>query len=243
MRLYGLIGKPLSHSFSKRFFTQKFEELHLDCQYENFELDSIEEVEALVAKHDYILGLNVTIPYKESIIPLLHYQSAAVRSIGACNCIKIVDGNLWGYNTDVIGFKISLEKKLKPQHKSALILGTGGAAKAVAFALSLLGISYQFVSRQINERTLNYSSINASLILQNLLIINTTPLGMYPDVNKAPDIPYQFLTPDHFLFDLTYNPDKTLFLLQGEKMGSAISNGYEMLVIQAEESWKIWTCD
>jgi shikimate dehydrogenase len=240
MRLYGLIGKPLTHSFSKAFFTDKFERENIpDCSYENFELDDISKLADLLGNND-LRGLNVTIPYKEKVIPFLHDKNEVVEETGACNCIRIENGVLKGYNTDVTGFQRSLEPKLKSHHKSALILGTGGAAKAIQYSLEKLGISYTLVSRRQTEGGLGYEDVDEEVLKEHLLIINTTPLGMYPNVDNDPSIPYEYLTPSHLLFDLIYNPAKTKFLKKGEEMGADILNGQDMLVIQAEESWRIW---
>ncbi|MBE7169726.1 MAG: shikimate dehydrogenase [Williamsia sp.] len=243
MRVFGLIGFPLSHSFSKKYFGEKFlREQIPDCRYEAFELSSIDQVSDLIKNEPPLQGFNITIPYKQEIIPFLHKASKVVKQIGACNCVKIVDQQLIGYNTDVEGFKQSLQKKLLPVHKQALVLGTGGAAKAVAYVLEEAGISYQYVSRNKAQRTgyLHYDQVDDEVLRTHLLIINTTPTGMYPRIDEAPALNYEALTPQHFLFDLTYNPEKTLFLQKGESRGAAIQNGYDMLVIQAEESWKIW---
>ncbi len=243
MKKFGLIGFPLSHSFSQKFFTEKFakENIH-DCVYENFPLQSINEISLLIKSETHLRGLNVTIPYKEKIIPFLDYKNEVVEKTGACNCIHIINGKLHGYNTDVIGFEKSLLEKLKPHHKSALILGTGGAAKAVEFVMNDLNIDYQFVSRKSSSlhNQISYEDVDESVMQSHTLIINTSPVGMFPKVDECPDLPYQFLTPKHYLFDLVYNPAKTLFLQKGEKHGAAIMNGHEMLIIQAEESWKIW---
>lgn len=241
MRLFGLIGYPLSHSFSKKYFTEKFEREKLeDCRYENFPISAIGELENILQQNSELKGLNVTIPYKESVTAFLNDATDIVKKTGACNCIKMTGNKLIGFNTDIAGFKNSLIKELKPHHNTALILGTGGAAKAVGYVLKTLNISYKFVSRRASDTNLSYEKLNADIISRHTLIINTTPLGMLPDVNKAPFIPYEYLTPEHFLFDLIYNPPKTLFLKKGEECGAAIQNGLKMLEIQAEESWKIW---
>lgn len=241
MKLYGLIGKPLTHSFSKTFFTKKIaaEDIQ-NCRYENFELQAIEQLSVLLEGNKELCGLNVTIPYKEKVIPYLNFKNEIVAETGACNCIKIRNNQLFGYNTDVTGFKQALQPFLKPHYTKALILGTGGAAKAVAYSLQSMGIDYLFVSRRKVENGLTYDALNEDTVVKHTLIINTTPLGMYPDVNTFPSIPYQFITAQHLLFDLTYNPGKTIFLQKGEKKGASIANGYTMLVLQAEESWKIW---
>jgi shikimate dehydrogenase len=241
MKLYGLLGKTLKHSFSKAYFAEKFAALNItDCQYENFELASINELPLLLANNPSIKGLNVTIPYKEDIIPFLHEKNEVVKKINACNCINIVDGKLIGYNTDVFGFEQSLQPFLKPYHTKALILGTGGAAKAVQYTLKKLDISFQIVSRSKNDFTIIYDELDRSILQGHTLIINTSPLGMYPKMDEAPPIPYEFLTSRHLLFDLIYNPEKTLFLKKGEERGAQIANGKEMLLLQAEESWRIW---
>jgi shikimate dehydrogenase len=240
MKLYGLLGKTLKHSFSKAYFAEKFARLNIaDCRYENFELASINELPALL-DNPFIRGLNVTIPYKEDVIQFLHEKNEVVEEINACNCINIIDGKLIGYNTDVFGFEQSLKPFLKPHHTKALILGTGGAAKAVQYTLKKLGISFQIVSRSKKDVTITYDELNELILQDHTLIINTSPLGMYPKMDEAPPIPYNFLTPQHLLFDLIYNPEKTLFLEKGEEHGAQIANGKEMLLLQAEESWRIW---
>jgi shikimate dehydrogenase len=241
MRVFGLLGKTLKHSFSKAYFTQKFGDAGIaDCRYENFELASIDELPELIRTTPGLAGLNVTIPYKEAVLPFLHGQNDIVQEVKACNCIKIIEGKLYGFNTDVVGFRQSLEKFLKPHHTRALVLGTGGAAKAVQYALNSLGIQYRMVSRSKGENTLTYSELNREVIESYPLIVNTSPLGMYPHVTEAPPLPYEYLTPAHLLFDLIYNPEKTVFLQKGEERGATIGNGSEMLILQAEESWKIW---
>lgn len=241
MKRFGLIGKTLKHSFSKAYFGKKFaEEGITDCSYENFELSSIKEFPKLIATNPDLKGLNVTIPYKEEVLPFLNFKNEIVGDIGACNCIKIVNGELCGYNTDVIAFRDSLHKLLQPFHRRALILGTGGASKAVQYSLKELGIDYLVVSRHRKENQLTYEDVREDVIQEHQVIVNTTPLGMYPNVDQDPPIPYNALTPQHLLYDLTYNPPKTKFLKQGEAKGAQIINGYEMLLAQAEESWRIW---
>jgi shikimate dehydrogenase len=244
MKRFGLIGKTLKHSFSKTYFAKKFAEEGIkDCSYENFELSSIEEFPKLILENPELKGLNVTIPYKEEVIQFLNFKNEIVEGVGACNCIKITNGELHGYNTDVIAFKDSLQKLLQPFHKCALVLGTGGASKAVQYALKELGIDYLLVSRNKKENQLGYEDIGNDAIEGHQIIINTTPLGMYPNIDQDPPIPYQYLTPQHLLYDLTYNPPKTKFLTQGEAKGAQIINGYEMLLAQAEESWRIWNSE
>jgi shikimate dehydrogenase len=241
MRLFGLIGHPLSHSFSKKYFTEKFEkEGRADCRYELFPIESIKEIPALLKQYPDLLGLNVTIPYKEQIIPFLNERNNIVEQINACNCIHISKGKLKGYNTDVAGFELSLQPQLHLHHKKALILGTGGASKAVEFVLRKKGIAIHYVSRKEQPGYYTYEQLTPALMADHTLIINTTPVGMYPSVDESPPIPYGSLTASHYLFDLVYNPAKTLFLQKGQERGAAIKNGEEMLVIQAEESWKIW---
>ena len=240
-KLFGLIGYPLSHSFSKKYFSEKFQEEHIrDCQYELFPLETIDELNGLLKKSPELAGLNVTIPYKELVIPFLNEMSPVVAEIGACNCIMIKNGKLTGHNTDVIGFQKTLEPKLKPHHNKALVLGTGGAAKAVHYVLRQKGIEYAEVSRTAKGETLSYDQIDEKIMASHTLIINTTPLGMYPDVGTIPSLPYHLISPEHYLYDLVYNPNPTLFLQKGIEVGATVENGSEMLRIQAEESWKIW---
>jgi shikimate dehydrogenase len=242
MKRYGLIGYPLSHSFSQKYFTEKFQREGITgCVYENFPLAAIDEFPALIQQHSDLHGLNVTIPYKEKVIPFLTSQSEVVQAIGACNCIRIVNGQFIGHNTDVVGFEQSLLPLLQPHHKNALVLGTGGAAKAVHYVLNKLGIAFREVSRTPSTtRQIAYEQIDGSVIREYELIINTSPLGMYPNINECPPLPYEALTSKHYLFDLVYNPAKTLFLQKGAEQGAAVKNGHDMLIIQAEESWRIW---
>lgn len=241
MRVFGLIGNPLTHSFSKKYFTQKFETENITgCRYELYPLDNIDQLPGLLQQEPALEGINITIPYKEQVLAYLDEQSPAVQQIKACNCIRIVDGKMVGHNTDVLGFQQSLQHQLKPHHTKALILGTGGAAKAVAFALEQLQLAYQYVSRRPGDNTIGYGDLTPELMQSHTLIINTTPLGTYPDTEKAPPIPYTLLTDRHHLYDLVYNPAATLFLRKGKELGAQVQNGADMLVIQAEESWKIW---
>lgn len=243
MRRFGLIGYPLSHSFSKTYFAEKFAKNNIsDCKYENFPIASILEFPSLIAGQKDLHGLNVTIPYKQQVIPFLHKQNEVVQKTGACNCIKIIDQKLYGFNTDVIGFEQSLSEYLKPHHKNALILGTGGAAKAVEYVLEKLGIAFLHVSRKVDapKNILSYDQVNEKILATHTLIINTTPLGMFPEIQTYPAIPYGSLSKAHYLFDLVYNPSLTIFLEKGKKQGATIKNGYDMLVLQAEESWRIW---
>lgn len=242
MRLFGLVGFPLSHSFSKKYFTEKFEKEELaDCRFENFSIESIDYFPGLVNKYPQLNGLAITIPYKQSVLQFIDDLSGIPNGLTACNCIKITNHKLFGFNTDFIGFEKSISPLLTPLHQHALVLGNGGATSAIVFALRQLGISYDVVSRKMHKgSTLTYNELNEAVLKKAKLIINTTPLGMYPNVDTCPDIPYQFIADEHLLYDLTYNPVKTLFLQKGEERGAAIKNGEEMLVLQAEENWRIW---
>lgn len=241
-RLFGLIGKNISYSFSKKYFTEKFEKKGLaTTRYENFDLTSIAQFPKLIRENSDLKGLNVTIPYKEKIIPYLDKLSKKATIIGAVNCIKFTSkGKLKGYNTDCYGFKKSLHPLLQSHHQKALILGTGGASKAIAFALEELGILYTFVSRSKKENALDYKYINATTFDNYQIIINCTPLGTFPATDEFPPIPYDFFTPEHIAFDLIYNPVETQFLKLAKAKGAVIKNGYEMLELQAEKSWIIW---
>jgi len=242
MKRYGLIGYPLSHSFSQRYFTEKFEREGITgCTYSNFSLSSIDELPAVLADPE-LHGLNVTIPYKQQVLRFLTAMSPVVESIGACNCIKIDGASRVGHNTDVVGFERSLVKKLGSHHQQALILGTGGAAKAVEWVLDQLGIAYRSVSRTPRPDTgdLAYDDLDAGLVACYTLIVNTTPLGMYPEVDEYPPLPYEGIGPRHYLYDLVYNPERTQFLKRGAARGAVVENGHEMLLLQAEESWRIW---
>ena len=242
MRRYGLIGYPLTHSFSQKFFTEKFEREGIaGCSYATFSLAAISGLPGILADPE-LCGLNVTIPYKEQVIPFLHHRSPIVEEIGACNCIRIEEGQLTGYNTDVVGFEQSLARQLTHHHRHALVLGTGGASKAVEYVLRKRGIGYRLVTRRPGPGTsdLSYEQVDAGMLGETPLIINTTPLGMHPHTEECPPLPYEALTPRHYLFDLIYNPARTVFLRKGEAAGAAVENGYEMLILQAEESWRIW---
>ncbi len=241
MKQYGIIGFPLSHSFSPNYFNQKFEDEKLDCCFEAFPIQAISEFPELLKKKNNLCGLSVTIPYKTTIIPYLDELSKEAKSIGAINCVHIIDGKTIGHNTDFIGFANSLKPLLTNNSiSSALVLGTGGASKAICYALSVLNIPYTLVSRTAKGEILDYESIDEKIIKKHLLIINTTPLGMYPNIDECPNIPYQFLTHNHLLFDLVYNPEETLFLKKGKQQNALISNGLQMLIAQAEVAWKIW---
>lgn len=239
---FGLIGKDISYSFSKKYFTDKFsKDLFNDFTYENFDIPTVEEFPNVLKNNPDLKGLNVTIPYKETIIPFLDTMSDKAFRIGAVNVIRFTKkGNLKGYNSDWYGFKKSLEPLLQPHHKKALILGTGGASKAVAFALDKLGIFYTFVSREASENAIDYNRINTTTFDNFQIIINCTPLGTSPNIKEFPPIPYEFFTEKHIAFDLIYNPEETQFLKKAKKKGATIKNGYEMLVFQAEKAWTIW---
>lgn len=246
MKLYGLIGYPLGHSFSKQFFTEKFEREGLkDCFFEAFPIKSITAFKDVLNNNPDLKGLGVTIPYKEQVLPFVDEQSAEVQFIGATNSIKIIGKKLVAYNTDIIGFEQSFVKNLKSSHTNALVLGTGGASKAVQYVLKKLGIQFLVVTRNevIKEGFINYSSIDEKVINNNRIIINCTPVGMSPNENTAPELPFDLITSNHYLYDLVYKPAKTLFLQKGEAKGATIENGYEMLLIQAEASWKIWNAE
>ena len=240
MKQYGLIGKTLGHSFSKSYFENKFiKEQIQNAFYSNFPLESIEEFKSLIKKTTF-RGLNVTIPYKSSIIPFLDELSEEAKSIGAVNTIHFKNNRLIGYNTDYLGFHNAIKPFLQNTMEQALILGTGGASKAVVYALEKIGIKCLCVSRLPNEQQLNYNQLNDLVLKHHLLIVNTTPLGTTPNIDKCPDIPYQFVTAEHLLVDLVYNPEETLFLKKGRKNLANILNGKSMLIHQADEAWKIW---
>jgi len=246
MKLYGLIGYPLGHSFSKKYFTEKFEREGLrDCSYELFSIPSINEFPSLLSSNPFLKGLNVTIPYKEQVLEYITEKTDAVKAIGAANTIKIIGNDLIAFNTDVIGFENSFVQRLKPFHKKALVLGTGGSSKAIQYVLKKLDIDFLLVTRsdRSEDGTINYSGIDEDILDEYQVIVNCTPAGMYPNDDKYPQLPYQFISDKHYLFDLVYKPEKTLFLKKGEEKSAIIQNGYEMLLIQAEESWKIWNKD
>ena len=247
MRQFGLIGFPLSHSFSKGFFTEKFlKENIADVQYENYPIDTIHAFSS-VWENTNLEGLNVTIPYKKEVIAFIQHPSSVVSAINACNCIRKFNNELYGYNTDVVGFEKSILPLLKPSHNKALILGTGGAAAAVEWVLQKLAIPYQMVSRnpsaiasKFNAPVLSYQALNEDIVNEHTLIINTSPIGMYPHVQEAPMMPYEAIGSGHYLYDLVYNPTETLFLTKGKEKGAVIKNGLDMLHLQALESWAIW---
>lgn len=249
MKRFGLIGFPLSHSFSKKYFTEKFDRERIkDCDYENFPIRNIGLLPRLLSDNENLVGLNVTIPYKQSVMSYLDELDKDVPYIGAVNTIKIERKgqqiHTRGYNTDVYGFSTSLKPFLKQHHRHALILGTGGASKAVAHALRGMGFTLSVVSRTPKQADqLSYGQITTDMMAKSKVIVNTSPLGMYPDIDSFPDIPYQYLTPEHILYDLVYNPAETKFLAIGGKMGATVINGLEMLHLQAEKAWEIWNTD
>jgi shikimate dehydrogenase len=245
-RNFGIIGYPLEHSFSKSFFEQRFAAEKIEnVSYKNYPIENINLLPALLEKETNLCGFNVTIPYKEAVIPFLDKISPVAEEVGAVNVVKI-DRNkdeipyLTGYNTDVLGFEKSLLEQKQDYHNSALILGTGGAAKAVAYVLIKLNIAYQYVSRQPKSNALTYEMLDKQTIANNLLIINATPLGMFPNTDICPPIDYTAISEEHFLFDLVYNPKETLFLTNGKEHGTTVQNGYKMLCYQAEEAWRVW---
>jgi shikimate dehydrogenase len=245
MKSYGLIGYPLGHSFSRKFFTDKFSAENKQEQYLNFELPSIDQLLPVIGKHPDLAGLNVTIPYKEQVLGFMNRLDPVSETIKAVNTIKIRRDNegiiLEGYNTDVYGFTESLRPLLKPHHRKALILGTGGASKAVKFSLENLNIGWMQVSRAIKgEKCITYDSVDQEIIKEYMVIVNTTPAGTYPDTEAYPPVPYQYLSSQHLLYDLVYNPAETRFLAFGREMGASVKNGYEMLELQAIRSYEIW---
>lgn len=264
---FGLIGFPLGHSFSKGFFTEKFAREGIDAQYLNFEIPDATMLFDVLRDNPELKGLNVTLPHKQAVIPLLDELSDEAREIGAVNVIRIRDGKLKGFNSDIIGFTDSIRPLLQPHHKKALVLGTGGASKAICVGLNHLGLEWKYVSRnggqgagsKEQENTscpnnplapcplplapLNYSDLTPEVMAEYTVIVNCTPVGMFPKVDAAPAIPYELLTPQHLLFDCVYNPEDTLFMQKGRTQGATVKNGLEMLHLQAEASWKFWNGD
>ena len=248
--LYGLIGYPLVHSFSMDFFNQKFLAEDIDAQYINFEIQELELLWEIIAEYPNLNGLNVTAPYKEAIIPYLDSIDDDARDVGAVNVVRFMRDDksgkltgLKGYNSDVEGFDRTLSDVLTPERKRAMVLGTGGASKAVTAALQRHGVEVQLVSRRKTEHTVVYEEITRAMVAQHTLIVNATPLGKYPDDNLCPDFPYRFLTKEHLCYDLIYNPEETLFMKNSARYGAATKNGIEMLLLQAFDSYEIWTSD
>lgn len=239
---FGLLGRDISYSFSKKYFTEKFEKIGFDhYSYKNFDVPSVDDLKRIISDTKNLKGLNVTIPYKETVIPLLTKLSKNAKQIGAVNTITISGkGTLKGYNTDWYGFRKSLKPILKKHHQKALILGTGGASKAVAFALRKLNIEYDFVSRTPSEYQFSYKELNKDVFEEYTLIINTTPVGTFPDTENAPPLDYSLFSDKHIAYDLIYNPEETMFLRLAKEQGATTKNGYEMLIYQAEKAWQIW---
>ena len=241
MKRYGLIGHPLKHSLSRHLFNEKFEYEGLDCLYQHFDIKSLEELNDIFAKYPDLCGFNVTIPYKESIIPLLDEIDDIAKEVGAVNVVKITDGKLKGYNTDVYGFNLLLERALKDRTVThALVLGTGGASKAVQYVLKQKAIPYSTVSRDAATGDYTYETLSDDILRQNPLIINTTPLGMYPQIDDFPDLHYQGLTKSHILIDLVYNPKETAFMELGRTWGAKVYGGLQMFEEQAKKTWEIF---
>ncbi len=245
MDKYGLIGYPLGHSFSKTFFNEKFASEHINAEYVNFEIPNVKELKHVLKENPTLRGLNVTLPYKTQVIPLLDEMDEDAQLIGAVNVIKFVKGRfgrtkLKGYNSDIIGFKQSIDPLLTPHHRKALILGTGGASLAVFHGLKQLGIGSTRVSRKAQNFCITYEELTPKIMEQYTVIVNCTPVGMYPHIEECPNIPYPLLTPNHLLYDLLYNPDETLFMKKGKEKGAVVKNGLEMLLLQAFAAWNIW---
>lgn len=243
MNEYGLIGYPLSHSFSQKYFTEKFlKEGISNAVFHNFSMENIQSLPELLDKHKTLVGFCITIPHKKNIIPYLNKMDETVAAIGACNCVRITEGKLFGYNTDVIGFEKSFIKNLLPHHTKALILGTGGASAAIQFVLKKMNIEYCSVSRKFDteKNVIGYNDLDNAIMNEYTVIINCTPLGTFPTIDETPAIPFEMLTPLHYVFDLVYNPPLTKLLTLAKKKGCTIENGYEMLVLQAEENWNLW---
>ena len=242
--LFGLIGYPLGHSFSARFFAEKFQKEHIDAAYQNFEIEKADSLVDIVEQHPNLRGFNVTIPHKQAVIPYLSDMSEEAKAIGAVNVVRVfrnAEGyQLKGYNSDVIGFSRSLQPLLQPHHRKALVLGTGGASKAVMYGLRRLGITPTYVSRTRREGVLAYEDLTETLLNEYTVIVNCSPVGMFPHVDECPNIPYEYLTDRHLLFDLVYNPLETLFLKKGAAQGATTKNGLEMLHLQALASWEFW---
>lgn len=240
MTTYGLIGYPLGHSFSRKFFTEKFEKEGIDAQYLNFEIPSIEEFPEIIKNRPELGGLNVTIPYKQQVMQYLDELSPEAKEIGAVNVVKVGE-KLKGYNSDVIGFVNSIKPLLKAHHKKALILGTGGASKAIRYGLAeKLGMETLFVSRSAREGMITYEDVNAEVLKEYEVIVNCSPVGMFPHVDECPTLPYEAMNENHLLYDLVYNPLETLFMKKGAAQGATVKNGLEMLHLQAIASWEFW---
>lgn len=240
MTTYGIIGFPLGHSFSKGFFTEKFAKEGIDAQYLNFEIPDANMLLDILRDNPELRGLNVTLPHKQAVIPLLDELSDEAKEIGAVNVIRVRDGKLTGFNSDIIGFTESIRPLLQPHHKKALILGTGGASRAIRVGLTRLGIEWTYVSRTAREGMLTYADLTPEVMQEYTVIVNCSPVGMFPKVDQGPNIPYELLSPRHLLFDLVYNPEDTRFMQKGRAQGATVKNGLEMLHLQAVSSWEFW---
>ncbi len=244
MKKFGIIGHPLGHSFSPSYFNEKFQNEGIDAVYEKYDLPVITDLQAIIDYTQDLCGFNVTIPYKEKVMSYLDIVSPEARSIGAVNVVKVInkDGKkyLEGYNSDLIGFMRSIQPLIEPHHKKALVLGTGGASKAIIYGLHRLGIETLLVSRYQKDNTIQYEQIDKTVLEEYTVIVNCTPCGMAPHFDECPPLPYENITPKHLMFDLIYNPDETLFLKKGREQGAITKNGLEMLLLQAEGAWEIW---
>ena len=240
MDKYGIIGNPLGHSFSKGFFTEKFAREGIDAEYLNFQIPEIGKLTEVLQENPELRGINVTLPYKTEVIPFLDELSDEAREIGAVNVVQIRNGHLKGFNSDIIGFTRSIQPLLKPHHRKALILGTGGASRAIRVGLTRLGLKWKYVSRTPREGMITYEDITAETLREYEVIVNCSPVGMFPKVDECPAIPYEFLTQDNLLYDLVYNPENTLFMKKGALQGAVVKNGLEMLHLQAIASWEFW---
>lgn len=244
MKKYGLVGFPIGHSFSGKYFTELFDKEQIEAKYYNYQMESIQDLHPILNDVKELAGLNITIPHKTNILPFLDEVDEAIHKIGAVNVVRVTQGNgkphLKGYNTDVIGFEESVKEHLKPHHKKALILGTGGASKAVVYVMEKRGIEWKYVSRKASEGQFTYEDITPEVIKEYTLIINCTPLGMSPKIGVCADLPYSSMGKDHYLYDLVYNPDETQFLINGQEQGATTKNGLDMLHIQADAAWEIW---
>lgn len=244
MRLFGLIGYPLGHSFSKTYFNKKFQAENINAEYLNFEIPDIGDLMEIISEYPNLEGLNVTIPYKEQVIPYLADISPEAKHIGAVNLIKILrkgdNVELIGYNSDIVGFTNSIEADINKKRRKALVLGTGGASKAVKCGLEILGVEVTLVSRTPRKGVITYADLTPDMVADHKIIVNTTPVGMYPNVDACPDIPYEAITPEHLCYDVIYNPDVTLFMKKSQERGADVKNGLEMLLLQAFENWLVW---
>ena len=240
MDKYGIIGNPLGHSFSKGFFTEKFAREGIDAEYLNFQIPEIGKLTEVLQENPELRGINVTLPYKTEVIPFLDELSDEAREIGAVNVVQIRNGHLKGFNSDIIGFTRSIQPLLKPHHRKALILGTGGASRAIRVGLTRLELEWKYVSRTSREGMITYEDITAETLREYEVIVNCSPVGMFPKVDECPAIPYEFLTQDNLLYDLVYNPENTLFMKKGALQGAVVKNGLEMLHLQAIASWEFW---